>query len=152
MLWRKINNKDNALTLGVKVKLNNITDAYKYERVLPDSVDKVFSRLSHKLKDSGYVILSIVDIKETLKNSGLDPDFKPFYILDVCKPKAAQEMIGSNDEYGLLLPCRIMITERGDKALLGMLRVSEVASNYLKEDRGKALQFEKELTAAMDSI
>ena len=132
--------------------MNNITDAYKYERVLPDSVNKVFSRLSHKLKDSGYVILSIVDIKETLKNSGLDPDFKPFYILDVCKPKAAQEMIGSNDEYGLLLPCRIMITERGDKALLGMLRVSEVASNYLKEDRGKALQFEKELTAAMDSI
>ncbi len=132
--------------------MNNTTNAYKYERVLPDSVDKVFSRLSHKLKDSGYVILSIVDIKETLKNSGLDPDFKPFYILDVCKPKAAKEMIGSNDEYGLLLPCRIMITESGDKALLGMLRVSEVASNYLKEDRGKALQFEKELIAAMDSI
>jgi|YelNatPaOPRAMG01_1025707.scaffolds.fasta_scaffold09955_5 uncharacterized protein (DUF302 family) len=125
---------------------------YKYERIFPDSVDKVFSRLSQKLKESGYVILSIVDIKETLKNSGLDPKFKPFYILDVCKPKAAHLLIGSNDEYGLLLPCRIMLTTNEDKTLLGMLRVSEIASKYLKEDREKSLQFEGELIAAINSI
>ena len=132
--------------------MNEIPGDYKYERVLPDSADKVFSKLSQKLKESGYVILSIVDVKETLKNSGLDPDFKPFYILDVCKPKAAQAMIGSNDEYGLLLPCRIMITKKGDKTLLGMLRVSEIASKYLKEEREKALQFERELIDSMNSI
>jgi uncharacterized protein (DUF302 family) len=125
---------------------------YKYERIFPDSVDKVFSRLSQKLKESGYVILSIVDIKETLKNSGLDTKFKPFYILDVCKPKAAHLLIGSNDEYGLLLPCRIMLTTNEDKTLLGMLRVSEIASKYLKEDREKSLQFEGELIAAINSI
>ena len=146
------NNPDNAITILEEKKMNEIPGDYKYERVLPDSADKVFSKLSQKLKESGYVILSIVDIKETLKNSGLDPDFKPFYILDVCKPKAAQAMIGSNDEYGLLLPCRIMITEKGDKTLLGMLRVSEIASKYLKEDREKALQFERELIASMNSI
>ena len=132
--------------------MSGVPGDYKYERVLPDSVEKVFSKLSQKLKESGYVIMSIVDVKETLKNSGLDPDFKPFYILDVCKPKAAQAMIGSNDEYGLLLPCRIMITKKGDKTLLGMLRVSEIASKYLKEEREKALQFERELIDSMNSI
>ena len=152
MPWKKRNNPDIAITIPEAKILNGIPGDYKYERVLPDSVDKVFSKLSQKLKESGYVILSIVDIKETLKNSGLDPDFKPFYILDVCKPKAAQAMIGSNDEYGLLLPCRIMITEKDDKTLIGMLRVSEIASKYLREDRGRALQFERELIASMNSI
>lgn len=131
--------------------IKNVGD-YKYERIFPDSVEKVFSRLSQKLKESGYVILSIVDIKETLNNSGLDPKFKPFYILEVCKPKAAHLLIGSNDEYGLLLPCKIMLTTNEDKTLLEMLRVSEIASKYLKEDRGKSLQFETELIAAINSI
>ena len=146
------NNRDNAITVIEAKIMNGVPGDYKYERVLPDSVEKVFSKLSQKLKESGYVIMSIVDVKETLKNSGLDPDFKPFYILDVCKPKAAQAMIGSNDEYGLLLPCRIMITKKGDKTLLGMLRVSEIASKYLKEEREKALQFERELIDSMNSI
>lgn len=146
------NNRDNALTVLEAKIMSGVPGDYKYERVLPDSVEKVFSKLSQKLKESGYVIMSIVDVKETLKNSGLDPDFKPFYILDVCKPKAAQAMIGSNDEYGLLLPCRIMITKKGDKTLLGMLRVSEIASKYLKEEREKALQFERELIDSMNSI
>ncbi|MCL5439386.1 MAG: DUF302 domain-containing protein [Candidatus Thermoplasmatota archaeon] len=146
------NNRDNAITVLEAKIMSGVPGDYKYERVLPDSVEKVFSKLSQKLKESGYVILSIVDVKETLKNSGLDPDFKPFYILDVCKPKAAQAMIGSNDEYGLLLPCRIMITKKGDKTLLGMLRVSEIASKYLKEEREKALQFERELIDSMNSI
>ena len=146
------NNRDNAITVIEAKIMNGVPGDYKYERVLPDSVEKVFSKLSQKLKESGYVILSIVDVKETLKNSGLDPDFKPFYILDVCKPNAAQAMIGSNDEYGLLLPCRIMITKKADKTLLGMLRVSEIASKYLKEEREKALQFERELIDSMNSI
>ena len=146
------NNRDNAITVLEAKIMSGVPGDYKYERVLPDSVEKVFSKLSQKLKESGYVIMSIVDVKETLKNSGLDPDFKPFYILDVCKPKAAQAMIGSNDEYGLLLPCRIMITKKGDKTLLGMLRVSEIASKYLKEEREKALQFERELIDSMNSI
>ena len=125
---------------------------YKFERVVPDSVDKVFARLSQRLKDAGYVILSLVDVKETLSNSGLDKNFKPFYILDVCKPKAAQLLIGSNDEYGLLLPCKIMLTSKGSGTVVEMLRVSEIASHYLNEDRGKAAQFEKELISAINLV
>ncbi len=125
---------------------------YKFERVISDSVDKVFARLSQRLKDAGYVILSLVDVKETLSNSGLDKNFKPFYILDVCKPKAAQLLIGSNDEYGLLLPCKIMLTSKGSGTVVEMLRVSEIASHYLNEDRGKAAQFEKELISAINLV
>ena len=125
---------------------------YKFERVISDSVDKVFARLSQRLKDAGYVILSLVDVKETLSNSGLDKNFKPFYILDVCQPKAAQLLIGSNDEYGLLLPCKIMLTSKGSGTVVEMLRVSEIASHYLNEDRGKAAQFEKELISAINLV
>ena len=133
-------------------RLSGDLQEYKFERVIPDSVDKVFARLSQRLKDAGYVILSLVDVKETLSNSGLDKNFKPFYILDVCKPKAAQLLIGSNDEYGLLLPCKIMLTSNGSGTVVEMLRVSEIASHYLNEDRGKAAQFERELISAIDSI
>ena len=125
---------------------------YKFERVISDSVDKVFAGLSRSLKNSGYVILSIVDVRETLNNSGLDKNFKPFYILDVCKPKAAHLLIGSNDEYGLLLPCKIMLTSKGTGTVVELLKVSVLASHYLNEDREKAAQFEKELISAINSV
>lgn len=125
---------------------------YKFERVFSDTVNKVFSKLSQRLKDSGYVILSIVDVRETLNNSGLDKNFKPFYILDVCKPKAAHLLIGSNDEYGLLLPCKIMLTSKDAGTVVEMLRVSELASRYLNEKRENAVQFENELISAINSI
>ena len=124
---------------------------YKFERELDLEIDKAFLKITNELKENGYVVLSYVDAKEIIyKNFG--EEFPGYYILNVCKPLAAKEMISSNQDYGLFLPCKVVLTENGRKTTLKMLIVSELASTYLKEDPALPQKYEKELIGILEKL
>lgn len=124
---------------------------YKYERAVDLSLDKAFLKVSQSLKDNGYVVLSYVDVKEIIKNK-FGEDFPGYYILDVCKPAAARELISSNHDYGLFLPCKIVIEGDESGSTVKMLLVSEMAENYLKEDPTRPRSYEAELKAVINKL
>ena len=124
---------------------------YKFERVLNMDVDKAYGKLSQGLKEKGYVILSYVDVKEIIKNK-FNEDFPGYYILDVCKPAAAKELITRNEEYGLFLPCKIVISGIGVSAKISMLMVSEMAQKHLQDSPEHAKKYEDELVGVINSI
>lgn len=124
---------------------------YKYERNLEIGAEKAFGAVSKQLKESNYVILSYVDVKEIIKNK-FGEDFPFYFILDVCKPAAARELISRNHDYGLFLPCKIVIRGNGDNSVVSMLRVSEMAESHLSDSKEHALKYEEELIAALESI
>lgn len=124
---------------------------YKFERELDLDIDKAFLKTSQLLKEKGYVVLSYVDVKEIIsKNFG--EDFPGYYIMNVCKPSAAREMISSNPDYGLFLPCKIVLESKGGKSVIKMLVVSELASTYLKVDPSVPQGYEKELIEVLNTI
>ncbi len=124
---------------------------YKFERELDLEIDKAFLKTTKDLKENGYVVLSYVDIKEIL-NKNFGEDFPGYYILNVCKPAAAKEMISSNPDYGLFLPCKVVLTENEGKTTLKMLIVSELASTYLKEDPSLPQKYEEELIGILEKL
>lgn len=124
---------------------------YKYERDLGIGIDKAFLKVSQNLKEKGFVVLSYVDVKEIIKNK-FGEDFPGYYILDVCKPAAAKELISSNRDYGLFLPCKFVIEGDEEKSTVKMLIVSEVASKYLDVDPSKPKNFEAELKEVIDTL
>lgn len=124
---------------------------YKFEKELDLEIDKAFLKVTKDLKESGYVVLSYVDIKEIL-NKNFGEEFPGYYILNVCKPIAAKEMISRNPDYGLFLPCKVVLTENGGKTTLKMLIVSELASTYLKEDASLPQKYEKELIGILEKL
>lgn len=124
---------------------------YKYERDLDISIDKAFLKVSQNLKDKGFVVLSYVDVKEIIKNK-FGEEFPGYYILDVCKPAAAKELISSNKDYGLFLPCKFVIEGNDDKSTVKMLVVSEVVSKFLEVDPSRPRSFESELKEVIDSL
>ncbi len=128
-----------------------IMSEYSYHRTVKMSADKCFLKISSKVKEIGFVLLSYVDMQEIMKKNFSD-EFHPYYILEVCKPAAAREMIGMNEEYGLFLPCKIVITERNGATELMLARVSRQSGDYLSADPGVARKYEDELTGMLEEI
>ncbi len=125
---------------------------FKFERVIELDIEKAFLKVSQKLRDAGFVVLSYVDIREIVKNK-FGEDFPGYYILDVCKPAAARELISSNHDYGLFLPCKVTLETSGNgKTLVKMLLVSELAEKYLNEDPSRPRAYESELIGALNTL
>lgn len=124
---------------------------YKFEKDLGISAEKAFGMISKNLKDTGYVLLSYVDVKEIIRNK-FGEDFPYYFMLDVCKPAAARELISRNQDYGLFLPCKIVIAGDQEKSKVMMLRVSEMAETHLGDSREHALKFEEELVEMLKNL
>ncbi len=124
---------------------------FKHQRIVPLDAEKTFSRLRNLLKDRGFVILSFVDIQEIMKNA-FSEKFEPYFILEVCKPAAARELIGLDRDFGLLLPCKVVIDQRGNETTVSMLRVSEMAKATMGNHEKEPVKYENEIVEAIDSI
>ncbi len=124
---------------------------YKYERELNIGAEKAFGLISKQLKENDYVVLSYVDVKEIIKNK-FGEEFPFYFILDVCKPAAARELISRNQEYGLFLPCKVVIAGDESRSKVMMLRVSEMAEKHLSDSGEHALKYEEELIRALESV
>lgn len=124
---------------------------YKFETVTEKNIDKVFLELGNRLKEKGYAVLSYVDLKQILKEK-LGSEFHGYYILEVCRPTAAMELISKNSDYGLFLPCKIVIEEMASgKTSIKMLLVTEMASEFLKEGND-AEEFQAEIIEVVKKI
>lgn len=122
-----------------------------YDRTVELGIEDAFGKLSGELKKDGYVLLSFVDVKEILtKNFGGE---RPgYYILNVCKPPAARDLLGENEDYGLFIPCKIVLIEKDGKTKAMMMLVSELGRKYLGSDGKKAEEYEKELISVIDRL
>lgn len=124
---------------------------YSFERTLEMSADSCFARISASLKNIGFVMLSYVDMQEIFKKN-FSKNIEPYYILEVCKPSAALEMVGIREDYGLFLPCKIVIIQKGPRSRIMLARVSTQSADYLGADPKVARKYEDELTSMIASL
>ena len=89
-------------------------------------------------------------MKQILESNFKD-EFKKYYILNICKPLAAKEIMAQDERMGLFIPCKMSIfaTDRGSH--VSLLRVSEMAKDYLHEE-SRVKKYEDEVISILDSI
>ena len=60
-------------------------------------------------------------IKEKFREK-LNIDFKEYVILGACNPPFAHKSLLAEENIGLLLPCNVIVYEKGDKTIVGIIK------------------------------
>lgn len=85
---------------------------YGYGRTLDLSFADALQKARESLKSEGFGVLCEIDIKEKLKEK-LGVDFANYVILGACNPSLAYGALRQEMNIGLLLPCNVVVYEKG---------------------------------------
>lgn len=75
-------------------------------------IEEAEERVIKALKDEGFGVLTRIDVREVL-NEKIGVNFRPYRILGACNPQLAHQALQVEDKIGTLLPCNVILQERG---------------------------------------
>jgi uncharacterized protein (DUF302 family) len=108
---------------------------YGFIKELDVPYEKVVELVTEALKKEGFGILTEINIQEKFKEK-LGIDFKKYIILGACNPPSAHTAILAEENIGLMLPCNVIVYEKGGKTVLSiikpMIAMQMVNNNKLK--------------------
>ncbi len=93
----------------------------KYIVKTEKSVDQAVIDLQQAVKDNGFGVLHIHNLKETLNKKGVEFS-NECQILEVCNPNKAKEVLTADMSMNMALPCRISVYEENGETKIGMIR------------------------------
>ncbi len=94
---------------------------YGFTKELDIPYNTVIELVREALKKEGFGVLTEIDVREKMKEK-LGLDFKKYIILGACSPPDAHQAIFAEENIGLMLPCNVVIYERGNKIVLSIIR------------------------------
>jgi uncharacterized protein (DUF302 family) len=92
---------------------------YGFSKTVNLTYEKAIEKVTNELKKEGFGVLTSIDVKDTLKKK-IDVDFKKYTILGACNPPSAYKALQKEEELGLLLPCNVIVYEKGDNTVVSV--------------------------------
>jgi uncharacterized protein (DUF302 family) len=89
--------------------------SYYFAKTLSVPFDDAVSRTLAGLQAEGFGVITEINIQETLKKK-LDVEFRRYRILGACNPALAYEALKLEDKVGTMLPCNVIVQDKGDGA------------------------------------
>ena len=96
---------------------------YGFTKEMDIPYEKVIDVVSKALKKEGFGILTEIDVQEKMKKK-LGIDMNKYIILGACNPPNAYKAILAEANIGLMLPCNVIVYEKGGKTVLSVIRPS----------------------------
>ena len=93
---------------------------YGIGRDLDQSFQEVLDGVREALKAEGFGVITEIDVQRTMKEK-LGVDGRPHVILGACNPKYAHEALNVEDDLGLLLPCNVVVYEKGEGSRVAVI-------------------------------
>jgi uncharacterized protein (DUF302 family) len=87
--------------------------SYTMGVTLDRGYDNAVSAVRAALADSGFGVLTEIDVRATLKNK-LDVDVSAQVILGACRPQLAHRAMQADPSISTLLPCNVVVRDLGD--------------------------------------
>jgi uncharacterized protein (DUF302 family) len=87
--------------------------SYYFSKIVDDSFDDAIARVTARLAEAGFGVLTSIDVSATLKKK-IDVDFQRYTILGACNPGFAYKALQAEDKIGTMLPCNVIVQETSD--------------------------------------
>lgn len=87
--------------------------SYYFSKMVDDNFEDAIERVTARLADAGFGVLTTIDVSATLKKK-IDVDFQRYTILGACNPGFAHKALLAEDKIGTMLPCNVIVQETKD--------------------------------------
>lgn len=125
---------------------------YGFTKELNRNFEQVVNEVKENLKNEGFGVLTTIDIKEKFREK-LGIDFKKYLILGACHPASAHKAIEVEENIGLMLPCNVIIYEKGEKVVVAAIKPAAAMEMIDNEDLSQiASEIETKLKHVMDCL
>jgi len=89
-----------------------LATGYTLTRTTPLPFGEAVEHLRAELKAEGFGVLCEIDVQATMREKlGVEGD--PYVILGACNPALAHQALQAEPGLGVLLPCNVVVYERG---------------------------------------
>ena len=105
---------------------------YYFTKSVELPFEETILRVTDKLKEEGFGVLTEIDVKATLKKK-LDVDFRNYRILGACNPPFAYQALQAEPHIGLMLPCNVVVQE-GENGQTIVSAIDPIASMQAVEN------------------
>jgi len=125
---------------------------YGFTKELDIPYETVIEQVREALKKEGFGVLTEIDVKEKMKEK-LGIDMRKYIILGACNPPNAYKAILAEENIGLMLPCNVIVYEKGSKTVLSIIRPTvamQMIDNVELQKLAEAV--EGQLKKAFDAI
>ena len=102
------------------MSVHDVVAAYGFGTDLDAPLDEAIELVKAALKDEGFGILTIIDVRATMREK-LGEEFEPYVILGACNPGLAWRALQAEHEVGLLLPCNVIVHQHGDRSRVSVM-------------------------------
>lgn len=86
--------------------------SYYFSKTIDAAFSDAIARAKDALSAEGFGVLSEINIAATMK-AKLGVDMPAYTILGACNPKLAHEALQLEDRIGLMLPCNVIVQDKG---------------------------------------
>ncbi|MDH3192216.1 MAG: DUF302 domain-containing protein [Nitrosopumilus sp.] len=100
---------------------------FSYSLKTSKDINQIVLDITENLNDIGFGVLETLDFKEIFEKKGIE--FKKNYkLMEVCNPTAAKNVLETNPELGLLLPCTIAIYQENNQNIISLAKPTSLLS------------------------
>ena len=114
----------------------------KFEKISPYDLQTTLDKLKKSLKDNGFGTLFELNFKDKFKEHNMDYA-NNYYVLEVCNPKLAKQILDISEEIGYFLPCKVVVFEKDDDVVIGMVKPTSVL--HMITDNEEAFEIAREV-------
>ncbi len=126
---------------------------YYFSKVLNMSFDEAIKKVTSELKKQEFGVLTEINLQEKFKEK-LNVEFKKYTILGACNPALAHQALEVEDQLGLLLPCNVVVQEKGvghvEVSIIDPVAAMQMIDN--KEIRQFANLVQKKIESVIESL
>jgi len=97
------------------------------------TIDEVGRRLEEAAKKRQFGVLTVHNLKETMKKKGVDFE-KECRIYEVCNPHQAKKILEADTEISTALPCRISIYEDQGQVKIATIKPTAQLGMFGRKD------------------